>query len=349
MRMKNAADFSSPTHTPPSYVVSAGGELHLSNPGQLALLRGMAEHGAALRAMVRGVSMSPFIRDQDVLTIAPMNGRTPAVGEVVAFIQPDTGRVAIHRVIARAGLGWLVRGDNCPRADGVVMGQDIIGCVTRVERLGREVRLGLGPERAWIAALNHGNGLVSLKKLWRAPRRAAGFALHRLQALPIYRAIGRSLATPIETAEAHDSDLAAAHRMFNPLTPYQRQPPNPNVTNWVAKRGTKVIGFVQFVYHPEDHLLWVGYWLFSMFVWERYRGLGIGQALARRVIEQARDRGAADLFLAVFEDNDPAIRLYRKLGFQRITLPALEPVFEAEKEQFGRRRIVMGMPFSVSR
>ncbi|MEW5817733.1 MAG: GNAT family N-acetyltransferase, partial [Spirochaetota bacterium] len=159
---------------------------------------------------------------------------------------------------------------------------------------------------------------------------------------------GRRLALPVETAEAGARNLATVHRKLNPFAPYRRQPQDPNVTNWVSRRRAKVIGFVQLVYHPETHFPWVGHWLFSLHVWGPYRGLGVGETLTRRVIEQAGNRGAADLFLAVFEDNARAIRLYRKLGFFPITLPALEPGFAAEKKQSGRRRIVMRKPL-VSR
>lgn len=137
-----------------------GGELHLSNPGQSELLRAMVERGRSLRTRVRGFSMSPFIRDNDVLTIAPMNGRAPRIGEVVAFVLLDTGRLAIHRIIARVGSGWLVRGDNSPKADGVVARQNILGVVTRVERNGHDVRLGLGAQAQLIAWLQRAHVLM---------------------------------------------------------------------------------------------------------------------------------------------------------------------------------------------
>jgi hypothetical protein len=68
--MKTLADAPFP-HQPSSPFVSQGGELRLSNPGQRELLRAVAERGAALCTTVRGFSMSPFICDEDVLTIAP--------------------------------------------------------------------------------------------------------------------------------------------------------------------------------------------------------------------------------------------------------------------------------------
>jgi|WetSurMetagenome_2_1015567.scaffolds.fasta_scaffold162974_2 ribosomal protein S18 acetylase RimI-like enzyme len=329
------------TKRPVSAFVAQGGELRLSNPGQRELLRGLMERGVPLRTMVRGFSMQPFIRDQDVLTIAPLDGRPPDVGEIVAFTQPDTEKLMIHRVIRRTDSGWIMRGDNCPEADGIVGGESIIGRVTRIERLGVEVHLGLGAERASIAALNRGRGLMRVKQIWHMPRRAARFALRCMQAVPLYRFFGRRLAPPVLTLVADDNDLEAVHRRLNPFAPYQRQTPNPNVTNWVAKQGGKIIGFVQLIYHPEDHFPWVGYWLFSLHVWGLYRGLGIGEALTRRVIEKAETQGVEELFLAVLEDNNRAMRLYRKLGFAPISLPALEPSFAAEKQQSGRRRIVM--------
>jgi hypothetical protein len=137
-----------------------GGELHLSNLGQLELLRAVVERGRPLRIRARGFSMSPFIRDGDVLTIAPMNGGGPRLGEVVAFVRLDTGRLAIHRVVARVGAGWLLRGDNCPEPDGVVPRRAILGVLVRVEREGRDVRLGLGAEARLIAWLQRAHVLM---------------------------------------------------------------------------------------------------------------------------------------------------------------------------------------------
>ena len=70
----------------------------------------------------------------------------------------------------------------------------------------------------------------------------------------------------------------------------------------------------------------------------------MGEALTRRVIDQAVEKGALELFVAVNEDNSRAIRLYEKLGFDQRTLEALEPLFREEKQKSGRRRILMHRP-----
>jgi len=95
--------------------------------------------------------MSPFIRDGDVVTVSPCPRDTMGLGDVVAFVQPCSGRLAVHRVVGRGRDSWRIRGDNTPEADGWIGHDDILGRVTRVERAGKRVRLGLGPERVLIA------------------------------------------------------------------------------------------------------------------------------------------------------------------------------------------------------
>jgi ribosomal protein S18 acetylase RimI-like enzyme len=321
--------------------VSRGEELHLSNLGQLELLRGMTERGVPLRTAARGSSMAPFIRDRDVLTIAPLNGVDPRVGDVVAFTLTDAGILSIHRIVARTSRGWLVRGDNAAQADGAVTADQILGRVVRVERNGRDVHLGLGGEAAWLAALSRGGGLTLARTLWRLPRHVASASLRRAQGWATYRAAGRRLRLPVEIGPANAAELSAVQLRLNPFGSVPAQAPDPDVTDWVARRGGKVIGYVQYVYHPEAHAPWTGHWLFALTVWEGYRGLGVGEALTQQVLDEARGRGASELLLAVYEENKRAIRLYRKLGFEIVTLPALEVELDSEKVHSGRRRIVM--------
>jgi ribosomal protein S18 acetylase RimI-like enzyme len=321
--------------------VFQGGELHLSNFGQLELLSAMMERGVSLRTMVRGFSMHPFIQDQDVLTITPVSGLRLSCGDVVAFTQPDSGRLAIHRIIGRTDKGWIIRGDNCPEADGVVKPVNILGRVTCVERNGRIVHAGLGNSGVMIAVLNRGSGLMHMKQFLKTVRRIAGHVLKSLQTLPTYRLLGRWFAPKTVIEPADENDMEIFHNLLNPNDPYRKQPQNPNVTNWVARQAGKVIGFAQLVHHPEENFPWTGHWLFSLHVRGLYRGLGIGEKLVRQVLGKARDQYVGELFLVVFEDNKRAINLYSKLGFMHITLPGLEPLLSSEKQQTGRRRIVM--------
>ncbi len=96
--------------------------------------------------------MFPFIRDGDTVTIAPLRGRLAGIGEVVAFAGPAGGLV-VHRVTARRPAAYEIRGDYLRGPHDVVPLDGVLGTVTRVERRGRSVRLGLGPERLLVGAL----------------------------------------------------------------------------------------------------------------------------------------------------------------------------------------------------
>ena len=331
----------SSSETADEQFVSFGGELSLSNLGQKELLLAMAEKGAALRTTARGFSMQPFIRDRDILTISPMKDGKPVLGDVVAFTQSLTGRLAIHRIISQTETGWLIKGDNCLEPDGIVSDEKIIGYVSRVERDGNEARLAIGQCRRMIAFLSRFNLLTGGRKIMMLPRRIAGRILRILQSLSVYRGIVRILAPCINISEASEEDMEMVHEMFNPGVPYRRQEANPNVTNWVVKKNGRIIAFTQNVYHPEENHPWTGHWLFSLHVRARYRGAGIGAQLTEKVIAKAKEQKADAILLAVYEDNKAAIRLYQKFGFEIIMHPDLEPMLAEEKIKTGRRRIVM--------
>lgn len=48
------------------------------------------------------------------------------------------------------------------------------------------------------------------------------------------------------------------------------------------------------------------------------RGSGVGEALVREVCVNAQLRGASELFLEVRDNNEAALRLYRKAGFLEV-------------------------------
>ncbi|MCX6844936.1 MAG: S26 family signal peptidase [candidate division WOR-3 bacterium] len=115
--------------------------------------------------------MSPFIRDGDVITIAP-SGRKPkapgcGIGQVVAFVSPVNERLVVHRIIGRHQSRFLIQGDNLPGPGADLIDRDdILGRVVRVERGGKRVWLGLGPERYVIAVLSRTGLLLPVR--WRA-------------------------------------------------------------------------------------------------------------------------------------------------------------------------------------
>jgi hypothetical protein len=146
-------------------------ELPLSGEALTELMRAVLAKGKPLRFRAKGLSMSPFIKDGDVVTVHPLAGARPRTGDIVAFLHPATGKAAVHRVIReRSGL-FSLKGDNVPEGDGVLLLEQILGTVSRIERSGKTVHLGLRPGRAAIASLSR-SGLLT--RALGAARRASG-------------------------------------------------------------------------------------------------------------------------------------------------------------------------------
>jgi Peptidase S24-like len=135
----------------PSLYAVPGGVHSLSGPELRELLRSVLARGVAFRFRARGFSMHPFIRDGDVVTVSPGGLEGVRVGAVLAFAGPVNGKLTVHRVVARRDGGYLMRGDNAEVTDGWVAAADVFGRVSRVERAGRALRIGLGPEGRLIA------------------------------------------------------------------------------------------------------------------------------------------------------------------------------------------------------
>jgi hypothetical protein len=115
--------------------------------------------------------MSPFIRDGDVITLAPMISGKLGLGDVVAFTRPDTGHLVVHRITALKGNQAQIRGDSLSeKPDGIFPVNSLLGCVIRIERNQKRIWLGLGPERALIAWLSRMR-LLTLLRNWIAPFR----------------------------------------------------------------------------------------------------------------------------------------------------------------------------------
>ena len=138
-----------------------GAAYALSGAGLQTLMGAALARGASFRFTARGFSMDPFVRDGDVLTVG-VAWRRPKVGDIVAVRSPVTGRLLVHRVVADVATGLLVRGDGAGQADGTFGPADVLGVVVGVERRGRVVRLGRGPERRAIALLSRDGWLRPL-------------------------------------------------------------------------------------------------------------------------------------------------------------------------------------------
>jgi ribosomal protein S18 acetylase RimI-like enzyme len=76
--------------------------------------------------------------------------------------------------------------------------------------------------------------------------------------------------------------------------------------------------------------------LYGMWVDPGFRGTGVGRALVEAVVAQARVAGKRRVVLHVVSGNDPASRLYARVGFiqtgHTVPFPLDDGVFEVEME-----------------
>jgi len=148
-----------------------GSEHSLSGPALVQLLGAVLDKGAAVRFQAKGFSMSPFIKNKDVVTISPLQGKRPGLGHIIAFVHKETDGLCIHRIVRVKDGFYVTKGDNISETAECVPRENILGLLTRVERTGKEVFLGLGPERLVIAFLGRrGLLLPLLLPVWKLLR-----------------------------------------------------------------------------------------------------------------------------------------------------------------------------------
>jgi len=148
-----------------NYVKAEPEEKAIPSAALAELMAAVLNEDASFRFTAPGFSMWPFIRDKDVLTIA--SGRLRC-GDAVAFMNPYSGKLTVHRIIHVSRAGYLIKGDNSPEPDGRVPESSIIGRVVCVEHCGKKVKLGMGMERiviAWLSARGWLSPVVS--SMWR--------------------------------------------------------------------------------------------------------------------------------------------------------------------------------------
>jgi ribosomal-protein-alanine N-acetyltransferase len=84
------------------------------------------------------------------------------------------------------------------------------------------------------------------------------------------------------------------------------------IVGYIMNRIETGIGYIRKLIVKKGHVV-------SIAVLEGYRRMGIGEELMRRGMASMRDEyGAKEVYLEVRVSNEPAIRLYEKLGFKKI-------------------------------
>ncbi|MHC4124557.1 MAG: hypothetical protein ACYSSI_13355, partial [Planctomycetota bacterium] len=109
------------------------GDFFLYGQALSELVKSTVRKGAFFRFRVKGFSMSPFIKNGDVVTISPLsNSSTIGLGRIAAFAYPMTRRLIVHRIVGRRFNNYIIKADTSPKIDGLVSRENILGIVVKV-------------------------------------------------------------------------------------------------------------------------------------------------------------------------------------------------------------------------
>jgi GNAT superfamily N-acetyltransferase len=315
------------------------------------------DHDGSLCFEAHGHSMSPFIRDGDVLTVQAVTTDALRVGDVALYCRAGH-RLAVHRVASRRVRGeravLRMRGDAVVDTAERVPAQQVLGRVVRVQRGPRVIHLDRKVHRL-MARLWIGLSLLRIPWCVQTVRCAALSLLRRLLVVKTYRAaarklIGKRVRYRISTV-GDASDLAALYgcdrfpELGDGVASFAGQMESLQGCGHtlIARVGERIAGAAVIRQFPGN-ATFPSWWLFGMFVRMRYRGAGIGEGLVRLALEEAAAEGAHQINLLVFEQNGAAINLYRKMGFRSASIPGLDEQLAEEVRRGEQHRIIMSRP-----
>lgn len=274
--------------------------------------------GNDFRFQAQGESMRPFIRDGDILEIAPVNGEEIRLGDVI-FYHVGERRTVAHRVIEKIIQNdkpiFLTKGDSNTGEGEKVYLEQVLGRVKAIERSKRKIHINKGLNRLiYIFYLKISPFLIKV-------RRIGGRLVRCIQGFKAYRNL--------------------AKRVIRGEVCYQWEPCRDSTKDFLVRRRDKIIGRTTINNFLEADTHYHGWWIFGTWVDWRYRGLGIGSRLTEMLCQFAREQKASDVKLLVFKDNKPALNLYRKLGFYQTHIPQIDKELREEADKTGRQRIIM--------
>ena len=146
-----------------TFLLDNGSELMLSGENLRDMLCDVLNKGTLFRFKARGSSMSPFIKDGDVLTICSTQQSDIKNGTIVVYYHKILNKPIIHRIVGKQNSYYLVKGDNTVGTADLVYEADILGRVSGIRRNGKITVFGLGPERFMISFLTRSCFLIPLK------------------------------------------------------------------------------------------------------------------------------------------------------------------------------------------
>lgn len=121
-----------------------------------------------------------------------------------------------------------------------------------------------------------------------------------------------------------ESAIGASRKEFARLLPNGRETPDRYFVNVVRAEGGQRVGETWYLVQEQGGKL--RFWIDWIWIDPEHRRKGYATATLARLEEEARNRGADRVGLAVWLDNPGAIALYSKLGYVPASMWMMKPV-----------------------
>lgn len=128
------------------------------------LLKTFSETGTLVKLRLKGNSMFPFLRGGDIVTVSTELTNIE-VGDIALYYDRSNNKIQAHRIICRSKNYCQLKGDNLNKNDGFRYIYSLIGLIVKIERQGKNIRFGLGPEKKFIAFFSRLNILNKFTRL----------------------------------------------------------------------------------------------------------------------------------------------------------------------------------------
>jgi signal peptidase I len=103
----------------------------------VSLTEYILQQGKGIRFLAKGKSMYPFIREEDTITVEPIEEGRLRLGDVI-FYRSNEGRIIIHRVIKKVFYGdsmmIVTKGDASLVLDTAIPLEHVLGRVKLIQR-----------------------------------------------------------------------------------------------------------------------------------------------------------------------------------------------------------------------
>lgn len=289
----------------------------------LKLSKEILTRGNKLRFQARGESMFPFIRDGDILEIEPAGEKKIRLGDVVFYRAGDKHAVA-HRIVKKITQGnksiFITKGDSGTGEGERVCHEQILGRVETVERAGRTIHINKGLNRL-LSRL-----YVGIFPFLMTAKPIGSWMLPHIQGFKIYRYLAKRLVSPETFFQwVSSEDIGGC---------------------LLCKKKEMVIGRITIDNFSKDDSPYHGWWIFSTWVYWRYRRLDIGRRLTEMACDFAAHQGVPEVKLLVFKDSKAALNLYQKMGFYQVYIPEIDRMLEEEFKSTHRKRIILKKDFN---